>query len=67
MTTHKHTPEWLNEPWLNLSEICAMLTGSRERTKTAYFAQQRKGLRPWKEEELIKLEEIRRELKGKLG
>lgn len=60
------TPNWLQEPWLNYTKICAMLYDSDDRRYTGLFAQKRNGTRPWKPEELDKLERIRENLQGKL-
>ncbi len=53
---------WLNQSWINTSEVCLMLYGSKAKSKTSLFAQKRTGKRRWKAEELEKLENIRKDL-----
>lgn len=60
------TPSWLQEPWLNYTKICAMFYDSDDRKYTGLFAQKRNGNRPWKPEELQKLEQIRQQLEKKI-
>lgn len=56
------TPKWLSLPWVNLSQICQMLYGKKDKSTTAYFALKRQGKRPWKVAELEKLEAIRKQM-----
>lgn len=56
------TPKWLSLPWINQSQICQMLYGKKDKSTTAYFALKRQGKRPWKQEELERLESIRRHM-----
>ncbi|WKN31369.1 hypothetical protein PZB74_20680 [Porifericola rhodea] len=56
------TPKWLSLPWINLSQVCIMLYGKKDKSTTAYFTLKRQGKRPWKAEELDRLEEIRKQM-----
>ncbi len=60
------TPAWLLEDWINNAVICQMLYGTKDRSTTAYFSLKKKGKRPWKKEELQKLEKIKRSLINRL-
>lgn len=66
MDSKNETPAWLDLPWINKNEICQMLTGSKGNNKRAYFSLQRSGQRPWRPEELKRLEEIHQKLKEEL-
>jgi hypothetical protein len=61
------TPGWLNEPVINLSQVCLMLYGKKDKSTTAYFAMKRQGKRPWKPDELKALEQIRKVLAQKFA
>lgn len=56
------TPSWLQLPWINLSQVCMLLYGKKDSSTRAYFALKRKNKRPWKEDELQKLESIHQQL-----
>lgn len=57
---------WINESWVNKSDICKRLYGDSDKTTVSYFTQQRQGKKPWKPEQLQRLDEIREELLAKL-
>ncbi len=59
-------PPWLLEDWINNAVICQMLYGTKDKSTTAYFSLKKKGKRPWKKEELQKLEKIKRSLINRL-
>ncbi len=54
--------KWLNESWVNKSDICARLYGKKDKSTVGYFALQRQGQKPWKPGQLEKLDSIRKEL-----
>ncbi len=56
------TPAWLELPWINLSQVCMLLYGKKDSSTRAYFALKRKNKRPWKEDELQKLQAIHQQL-----
>lgn len=56
------TPSWLQLPWINLSQVCMLLYGKKDSSTRAYFALKRKNKRPWKDDELQKLEAIHQQL-----
>jgi hypothetical protein len=58
---------WLNESWVNKSDICKRLYGKSDKTTVSYFTQQRQGKKPWKPEQLKRLDEIRNDLLEKLS
>ena len=60
------TPAWLLESWINNAVICQMLYGTKDKSTTAYFSLKKKGKRPWKQEELQKLEKIKHTLIDRL-
>ena len=60
------TPTWLLEDWINNAVICQMLYGNKDKSTTAYFSLKKKGKRPWKQEELQKLEKIKHTLIDRL-
>ena len=62
----QQTPVWLLENWINNAVICEMLYGNKSKSTTAYFSLKKQGRRPWKKEELKKLEEIKRSLIDRL-
>jgi hypothetical protein len=51
--------EWLSLPWVNASEVCRLLYGNKDNSTVAYFTLKRQGKRPWKQEELSRLTQIR--------
>jgi hypothetical protein len=57
---------WINESWVNKSDICKRLYGDADKKTVSYFTLQRQGKRPWKPEQLKRLDEIRNELLEKL-
>lgn len=61
------SPAWLEEPEINLSQVCLKLYGKKDKSTTAYFTLKRQGKRPWKPEELQALEQIRKVLAQKLA
>lgn len=63
----KKTPDWLFEEWIKMSEICLLLYGKKDNSTTGKFIQKRDGKKKWKQEELDKLEDIRRTLLHKLA
>ncbi len=63
---HHQTPAWLLEDWINNAVICQMLYGTKDKSTTAYFSLKKKGKRPWKKEELQKLEKIKHSLIDRL-
>lgn len=62
----KYKVGWLNESWVNKSDICKRLYGDADKSTVSYFTQQRQGKKPWKPEQLKRLDEIRHELLEKL-
>ena len=64
--TQYQTPSWLLEDWINNAVICEMLYGNKDKSTTAYFSLKKQGKRPWKKEELEKLEEIKHSLIDRL-
>lgn len=62
MDTLYETPRWLFLPWINLSQVCLMLYGKKDKSTTAYFTLKRQNKRPWRRDELEKLEAIRKEM-----
>ena len=64
--SHYQTPAWLLENWINNAVICEMLYGNKDKSTTAYFSLKKQGKRPWKREELQKLEKIKRSLIDRL-
>lgn len=62
MDTLYETPKWLFLPWINLSQVCLMLYGKKDKSTTAYFTLKRQNKRPWRPDELEKLEAIRKEM-----
>ena len=64
--TIRYKTQWLNESWVNKSDICKRLYGISDKSTVGYFTQQRQGKKPWKPEQLEKLDAIRKELKATL-
>lgn len=61
--TIRYKTRWLNESWVNKSDICKRLYGTSDKSTIGYFTQQRQGKKPWKPQQLEKLDEIRRTLR----
>lgn len=60
--TIRYKTRWLNESWVNKSDICKRLYGKSDTGTVGYFTQQRQGKKPWKSGQLERLDEIRKEL-----
>lgn len=60
--TIRYKTKWLNESWVNKSDIACRLYGKSDKSTVGYFTQQRQGKKPWKPGQLDLLDEIRREL-----
>lgn len=60
--TIRYKTRWLNEAWLNKSEIYKRLYDKSDKSTVEHFTQQRQGKKPWKPGQLERLDEIRKEL-----
>lgn len=65
--TIRYKTRWLNESWVNKSDICKRLYGTSDKSTVGYFTQQRQGKKPWKPGQLEKLDEIKRTLQKTLA
>lgn len=53
------TTNWLQYPFINLSHVCRLLWGASTKTETSRLDYRRKNPGSWKQDELVRLEEIR--------